>query len=103
MKRAINAASIRSVLAKVPRIFPNALTFAGESCRAGISAASKFAKTPFVAARSLEADQSIRTAGDLLQFRNFVVRVWQAKLTALALAMDVKPIVRDVQANDLRM
>ena len=41
MNRAISSASIRSVLAKVPRLLPNALTCAGASCRASIPAASK--------------------------------------------------------------
>ena len=44
MKRAISSASIRSVLAKVPRLLPNALTCAGGSCRASTPAAAMFAQ-----------------------------------------------------------
>ena len=41
MNRAISSASIRSVLAKVPRLLPNASACAGASCRASIPAASR--------------------------------------------------------------
>ena len=60
-------------------------------------------KTPFVAARGLEADQSLPVAGDRLQLRMAFVRVRQAEPAVVAQAMDVEPIARDVQANDLRV
>ena len=41
--------------------------------------------------------------GDLLQFRMAFIRVRQASPTVVAQAMQVKPIARDVQANDLRL
>ena len=37
------------------------------------------------------------------QFRMALARVPQAKLMSVAQAMQVEPIARDVQANDLRM
>ena len=60
-------------------------------------------KPPFAAARGLEASQGIPVAGDRLQFRMAFVRVRQANPAAVAQAMQIKPIARDVQANDLRM
>ena len=49
-------------------------------------------KPPFLAARGLEADQCIPADGDLLQIR-----------MAVAQAMDVEPIARNVYPNDLWM
>ena len=62
MKWAINSASILSVLAKVPRLLPNALTCAGGSCRVWIPAASKFDQSrhsqPPVALKQTKASPS---------------------------------------------
>ena len=60
-------------------------------------------KTPFVAARGPEANQGLPVAGDLRQFRMALVRVPQAKPAAVAQAMQVEPIARAVQADDLQV
>ena len=60
-------------------------------------------KPPFVVARGFEADQSDPVQGHALQLRVAGIRVRQAKLAAVAQAMNVKPIARDVYANDLRV
>ena len=65
MRRAINSASIQSVLAKVPRLFPDALTCAGGSCRASIPAAFKLAQKlnswPPAALKQTKASLSLAT------------------------------------------
>ena len=60
-------------------------------------------KPPFVAARGFEANQSGPVPGHALQLRVAGLRVRQAKLAAVAQAMNVEPIARDVQADDLQV
>lgn len=60
-------------------------------------------KPPLAAARGLEADQRLPVAGGPLQFRVACGRVRQAKLAAVGQAMNVKPVARDVQADDCWM
>ena len=104
MKRAINSASILSVLAKVPRLLPKASACAGGSCRVRTPAASKFAQSrhswPPAASKQTKA---FRPLASFLQLRMTFVRVRQAKLEVVGQAMDAEPIARDIRADDLWM
>ena len=51
----------------------------------------------------LAFDAVVDLAAECLQFRMAFVRVRQPNLTAVAHAMQIKPIARDVQANDPRL